>query len=286
MEAEMRKSAAQRRESGKKSVGKTSAGRPGPRNRHGRLTPVSMFHYFRLTYRSMLLLAFLFFYIRFRCSAGSGITDLLESRPVILWVLWLVFAVEMILRFFPSRLESPGCQKQFACNYQRSGETEIVIHDNNATMLVALIWISLNAVFGVLHMTGIFDDGIMILISCAYSVCDMICILFFCPFQSWFLKNKCCSSCRIYNWDYAMIFTPLFFVRKPYGWSLLAMSVVLMLRWEITFYRYPERFSEKTNLYLRCENCTEKLCAHKKQLRSLWREIEQYTAQRIKKLRG
>ena len=253
--------------------------------RHARLTAVSTFHYFRLVYRSALLLAVLVLYIRSRIASGGRVTDILEKKPAVLAILWLVFALEMILRFFPSRLESPGSQKQFARNYIRSGETDIVIHDNNATMLVALIWICFNAVFGALYLSGIFDDGIMILISCAYSVCDMICILFFCPFQSWFFKSKCCSTCRIYNWDYAMIFTPVFFVRRVYTWSLLAMSVILLLRWEITFYLHPERFSEKTNLYLKCSNCTEKLCSHKKQLHSLWKDIEKYTAKRMQWLR-
>ena len=249
----------------------------GTGKRQVRLTAVSTFHYFRLVYRSALLLAVLVLYIRSRIASGGRVTDILEKKPAVLAILWLVFALEMILRFFPSRLESPGSQKQFARNYIRSGETDIVIHDNNATMLVALIWICFNAVFGALYLSGIFDDGIMILISCAYSVCDMICILFFCPFQSWFFKSKCCSTCRIYNWDYAMIFTPVFFVRKAYTWSLLAMSVILLLRWEITFYLHPERFSEKTNLYLKCSNCTEKLCSHKKQLHSLWKDIEKYS---------
>jgi hypothetical protein len=263
-------------------MGKKTA---GTGKKRVRLTPVSTFHYFRLVYRSALLLAVLVLYIRSRIASGGRVTDILEKKPAVLAILWLVFAVEMILRFFPSRLESPGSQKQFARNYIRSGETDIVIHDNNATMLVALIWICFNAVFGALYLSGIFDDGIMILISCAYSVCDMICILFFCPFQSWFFKSKCCSTCRIYNWDYAMIFTPVFFVRKPYTWSLLAMSVILLLRWEITFYLHPERFSEKTNLYLKCSNCTEKLCSHKKQLHSLWKDIEKYTAKRMRWLR-
>ena len=62
------------------------------------------------------------------------------------------------------------------------------------------------------------------------------------------------------------------------------MSLVLMIRWEVTFYRHPERFSEKTNDYLRCENCTEKLCVHKNQLHRLWKQIETYTAERIRRL--
>jgi hypothetical protein len=209
----------------------------------------------------------------------------MERMPVILDITWTVIAMEMILRFFPSRFESPGCQKQFARTYIKSGSTEVIIPDNNATMLVALIWIVFNGIFGVLHMLHILDDGIMILLCSAYSVCDMICILFFCPFQTWFMKNKCCSACRIYNWDYAMMFTPLFFVRRVYAWSLLALSVALLVRWEITFFRHPERFSEKTNEYLRCQNCTEKLCTHKKQLHTLWQQIEQYTSDRVRRLK-
>ncbi len=255
------------------------------KTRRVRLTAVSTLHYVKLVYRSALFLTALVFYILYRIQNRVTVSYWLEQRPLILGIIWAVFTVEMILRFFPSKLESPGSQKQFACNYRKSGETDIVIQENNATVLVALIWICFNAIFGELYMHGIFDDGIMILISCAYSVCDMICILFFCPFQSWFLKNKCCSACRIYNWDYAMMFTPLFFVKKIYAWSLFAMSLVLLLRWEITFYRHPERFSERTNDYLKCENCTEKLCSHKKQLHSLWKHISAFYTRRISSLK-
>ena len=250
-----------------------------------RISVVSAWHYFRLVYRSILFLLLLVGYLQYRLRDGLDVTSRLESRPSILVVTWAVFVVEMVFRFFPSRYESPGCQKQFACNYIKSGSTDIDIPDNNATVLVALVWIVFNGAFGALHMAGVLDDGIMILLCSAYSVCDMVCILFFCPFQTWFLKNKCCSACRIYNWDYAMMFTPLFFVRRSYAWSLLALSVALLVRWEITFFLHPERFSEKTNEYLRCKNCTEKLCGHKKQLMTLWRQIEEYTARRVRALR-
>ena len=250
-----------------------------------KLTIVSTLHYVRLVYRAILFLWLTVDYILYRVYHDAPISARLEGRPVILSVIWIVFAAEMIFRFFPSRLESPGCQKQFARNYMKSGKTEIIIPDNQATVLIALIWVVFNAGFGALYMMDILDEGIMILLCSAYSVCDMICILFFCPFQTWFMKNKCCSACRIYNWDYAMMFTPLFFVRRDYSWSLLALSVALLIRWEITFYRHPERFSENTNNYLQCVNCTEKLCTHKKQLRSLWREIEAYTQARVRRLR-
>ena len=250
-----------------------------------KISIISSNHYIRLAYRTVIFVLLLIFYIRFRIFSEPTIVELVEKIPAVLFVIWLVFVIEMVLRFFPSKFESPGCQKQFARNYIKSGSTDVSISDNNATVLVALIWIVFNGVFGALHMTGILDDGIMLLLCSAYSICDVICILFFCPFQTWFLKNKCCCTCRIYNWDYAMMFTPLFFVRKAYTWSLLALSVALLVRWEITFYLHPERFSEKTNDYLKCANCTEKLCAHKKQLKSLWKQIEEYTSKRIKRLK-
>lgn len=263
-----------------------------------KLTSVSLWHFFRLGYRSVLFIVLAIIYIDFRLDfrnypilhdGASLLTDLSQStrlRMFVLGVVWVVFMIEMAQRLFPSRIESPGSQKQFARNYKRTGKTEIVIPDNNGAMLVALLWVCFNAGFGAFYMAGILDAGIMVLLSCAFSVCDVICILFFCPFQTWFLKNKCCSSCRIYNWDYAMMFTPLFFVRSPYTWSLLFMSLIILFRWEITFYRYPERFSENTNAYLACANCTEKLCAHKTQLHKLWKDVNAFTAERRNRLRG
>lgn len=245
-----------------------------------RITAVSVLHYVRLVYRSAIFVALLVLYIIYRVRGGEDIGQQIESMPALLIVVWGVFVVEMVLRFFPSRLESPGSQKQFGRNYIKTGKTDIQIPDNYGAMIVALTWIAFNMIFGALHMAGIMDDGMMLLLCSFYSVCDMICILYFCPFETWFLKNKCCGSCRIYNWDYAMMFTPLFFIAKPYTWSLLVLSIALMARWEIMFYKYPERFSERTNGYLRCQNCTEKLCGHKKQLKSLWLHIAEYNDKR------
>ena len=110
----------------------------------------------------------------YRLRGSDAITSRLEKQPVIIVVTWSVFVLEMVLRFFPSRFESPGCQKQFGRNYIKSGETNIIIHDNNATLLIALIWIVFNGFIGALRMRNILDDGILILICSAYSVCDMI----------------------------------------------------------------------------------------------------------------
>lgn len=251
-----------------------------------KISAVSTFHYFRLTYRSVLFLAVLIKYIVTRINGSEFYFSehVVESYGLLFGVVWLIFMVEMVLRFSPSVIESPGCQKQFSKNYTPTGRTDVVLHDNNAAVIVALAWIVFNLIIGAFYMAGFLDDGIMLLLCLAYSVCDMICILFFCPFQTWFLKSKCCCTCRIYNWDYAMMFTPLFFLKSWYTWSLLAAAICLLARWEITVWRFPERFSENTNQYLNCENCSERLCAHKKQLARFRISLTQYAAKTINRI--
>lgn len=248
-------------------------------------TRVTKLHYFRLTYRSLMFLAVLVVYIYRKVNGLGSMLDAIEGEfPFILVIVWVIFMVEMIFRFFPSNWESPGCQKQFKCNYHPTGQTDVVLHDNHAGFIVALVWILFNMGIGGLYQLKVIGVDVLLLVCLAYSVCDMICILFFCPFQTWFLKNICCVSCRIYNWDYAMMFTPMFFIPRIYTWTLLAAAIALLIRWEIVLWKYPERFSANTNDYLSCENCTEKLCASKKHLIKLKDEIKEYKEERIKNI--
>ena len=69
-----------------------------------------------------------------------------------------------------------------------------------------------------------------------------------------------------------MMFTPLVFIPSIYTYSLLILSLILLFKWELFYHKYPERFSEETNYSLHCENCREKLCHHKKQLRSFMKK--------------
>ena len=233
-----------------------------------KLSKISALHYLKLVLRSALLAVVLVFYILDR-------EDMLAGNLVLPMVVWSFFIIGMALRFFPSKLESMGCQKQFARNFEPiSNQLSPKNQSWKRTALVALVWLALNAVFGTLYLLGLFDRGILILISLAYAVCDIICILFFCPFQTWFMKNRCCGTCRIYNWDFAMMFTPLVFIPHWYTYSLLGCALVLLLRWEITFRLYPERFSTATNKCLDCSRCKEKLCAHKRQLQGFLKKYK------------
>lgn len=231
-----------------------------------KLSVISTLHYVKLIFRSLLFISILVFYILDKTN------HLISFYPLPIAV-WLFFVVEMVLRFFPSRFESMGCQKQFARNYEPIGEgIKPTNQSGGTTALVAAVWLLLNAVIGVLYFTEIIDVGIVLLISVGFSVCDIICILFFCPFQTWFMKNRCCTTCRIYNWDFAMMFTPLVFIPSWYTYSLLGCALLLLFRWELTYRLHPERFSTATNACLDCSRCEEKLCSHKTQLRGFIRK--------------
>lgn len=231
---------------------------------------ISTLHYFKLVFRSCLLLLAASVYIVAKIKGTPRPLIGLDIPSVMLVLIWLVFIVEMILRFFPSNLESMGCQKQFSRNYiPTNKQLERQLNpgeSNNSTLVVVSSWIALNSVVFLLFFLQLIDEGLLLLIALAYSVCDMICILFFCPFQEWMMKNKCCGSCRIYNWDYAMMFTPLILVKDFYSWSLFAVAIILLITWEIFYKVHPERFYENTNAGLSCKNCPEKLCSHKKSL--------------------
>jgi hypothetical protein len=231
-----------------------------------KLSVISAMHYFKLVYRSLLFIGAFIFWLTEKIKGIEKPFEDVEHKPVILLIIWIIFTVEMLLRFFPSKTESMGCQKQFSKNYKQASTDAPDQMPWVSTLAVASAWIALNALIGIPYLLGLFDSGVLLLVSLAFAVCDMICILFFCPFQTWFMKNKCCTTCRIYNWDYAMMFTPLIFIPNLFTWSLLGISLLLLIEWEILYKRFPERFVENCNSSLSCVNCQEKLCHHKKQL--------------------
>ena len=239
-----------------------------------KLSPTSVMHYLKLVGRSFMFLLALGLYIAGKVQQNGMFAGFEQSLLPLVYA--LIFSVEIALRLFPSKLESMGCQKHFRQNFVPRGEFDrSALRRRSLRQItpVIIFWLTLNAIIFALYFAGLIDWGMLILVSLAYSVCDMICILFFCPFETWMMMNKCCGSCRIYNWDFIMMFTPLIFFRHPLAHLLVGLSLVLLLRWEIGAYLTPERYFEDTNQMLSCANCTEHLCHHKKQLRGFHKRL-------------
>lgn len=189
-------------------------------------------------------------------------------------ILWLIFMIMMIKHIFPmEKLVTMALRKSEKNQYSEiSGYSELdlyrfVKNENLKAWMVMFCWLVFNSIFGVLYLFKIIDDADLLMLTVFYFLCDYICILFFCPFQSGIMKNKCCVNCRIYDWGHFMMFTPMLFIRNFFSWSLFFTSCIVLIRWEIIYTKYPERFWYGSNQKLQCWNCQDKTCQIKKRLR-------------------
>ena len=185
----------------------------------------------------------------------------------LLHLLWLIWMADMVLQILPIKSRIPlGSQKLFANRFRplrekmnRKTVREHVARMSESAFGVMVLWCLLIAAIGFLYFWGVIDKLTLFMISLAFYVCDLICVLVWCPFRL-MLKTKCCTTCRIFNWDHLMMFSPLIFMGGFYAWSLVAMAVLAFLVWELCVLIYPERFWEVTNTALKCSECTDKLC--------------------------
>ena len=204
--------------------------------------------------------------------AAPGVFEVLEGGRFFttlspLHLLWAVWMADMILQIIPMKNKvALGSQKLFAHRFRpirekinRQALKRYISASTKSAYLVGLLWVALIAVIGLLYYAGSLNKRWLFVISVCFYVCDLICVLIWCPFRL-IMKNKCCTTCRIFNWDHLMMFSPLVFVGGFYALSLVVMAVLAWLIWELSVLLYPERFWENSNASLKCCECTDKLC--------------------------
>ncbi len=185
----------------------------------------------------------------------------------ILHILWGVWMLDMILQIVPLKNKlALGSQKLFATRFKPIIEKinyealkNYVVTTTKAAYKVFIIWTIVVVGIGLLYYFEIINKITVFMISIFFYVCDLICVLVWCPFRL-LMKNKCCTTCRIFNWDHLMMFAPLIFIGGFFATSLVIMAIIAWLVWEVAVMIYPERFSELTNEALKCSECTDKLC--------------------------
>lgn len=182
----------------------------------------------------------------------------------LLWGLWLI---DMVSQLVPIKTNiSLGSEKVFKARFRAVKEKisrerlkEHIVSTTKRAYLVMIVWVLFIGLIGALYYLGLYDETVLLLFSIAFYVCDLICVLVWCPFRL-MMGNRCCTTCRIFNWDHFMMFTPVMFVFGFYTMSLFILSVIIFIAWELCVLLHPERFSEMTNVALRCSECTDKLC--------------------------
>ena len=185
----------------------------------------------------------------------------------ILHILWIIWMFDMILQIIPIKNKlALGSQKLFANRFQPILEKisydslkNYVASTTKSAYKVFIIWTLLILGIGLLYYYSIINKIWIFMISVFFYVCDLICVLVWCPFRL-LMKNKCCTTCRIFNWDHLMMFSPLIFIGGFFAISLVIISTLAWIIWELCIMIYPERFSEMTNASLKCSMCTDKLC--------------------------
>ncbi len=227
----------------------------------------------RLVGRILIFLTVLYIYFFDR----SMLTNIVEYRffsyfsP--LHVIWIILMLGMIIHLLPKTIISMSGKKSREYTYtlpkygyDRKELLEYVQAMNIRAWKVALLWISFNAIFGILYLCQVIGDAELILLTFFYFTCDLICMMIFCPFQKYIMGNRCCVNCRIFDWGHMMMYTPMVFIRSFFSWSLFFTALVIMISWEILYAKHPERFWRGSNATIRCENCKDKLCFIKKPL--------------------
>lgn len=182
-------------------------------------------------------------------------------------ILWAAWVYDMVSQLFPVKNIALGSQKVFKEKFRaaihklvdKESLKSYIVETNKAAGKVMALWLAFIGAISALKLFKVIDSKHLLLISIAFYVCDLICVLIWCPFRL-MLGNKCCTTCRIFNWDHMMMFTPMLVVGSFFSVSLLIFAIIDFITWEVTIYLHPERFWENSNMALKCSECTDKLC--------------------------
>ena len=185
----------------------------------------------------------------------------------LLHLLWAIWIIDMVLQIIPIKNKVPlGSQKLFANRFKPIRDKinydslrAYIVTTTKAAYKVFVLWCLLIASIGALYFAGVITKTGMFIISVLFYVCDLICVLIWCPFRL-LMKNRCCTTCRIFNWDHLMMFSPIIFIGGFYAVSLVVMALLAWIVWEACVILYPERFWDQSNAALKCAECKDKLC--------------------------
>ncbi|MFH1506447.1 MAG: hypothetical protein ABIE94_05680 [archaeon] len=187
-------------------------------------------------------------------------------------VLWIAIVLVMIAAFFPRSQLDIGSGKMFAKNYSENkikiSTKEEKLRDFTKKMDLGavrsvLFWGIILIIIGLLYYSEVINQVGLIIITLLFGALGLFFALVWCPFRNWLIKNRCCNTCRIYNWGYLMTFSPLVFISSFWTYSLVALAAVIFIQWEYLHHKHPERFYELYNSNLMCKNCSLE-CKHRR----------------------
>lgn len=202
-------------------------------------------------------LVFLFFF--------PELVDVVEPYLFPLFFLYfIVDSFEVIIPVFNRSIYSSKMQKRMFIEvdgYEPSKVKRLAQRENRVAIVIFVLYSLLIIGLGTLYLTiDWLDDWFIYLVFFGLNFSDYFCIMIWCPFRQWFLKNSCCNTCRISNWDRIMKFSILIFIPNVYTITIFALGTLIFLYWEFQHFTHPERFYRVSNKRLWCSHCDKITC--------------------------
>lgn len=242
-------------------------------------TPKLIAYLIKFAMRLSAFAVMIYLYIRDKKQFFKYTTASVKDGINFMHIMWCVFMGLMILHLIPAGFLSMGackCRKSSYVSNPDYSEYELLkfVHDENIKAMRSMIcWLVGLGIIGTLYFMGILGKPELILLVGFFFICDYICILIFCPFQTFGLKDRCCVNCRIYDWGHFFMFSPMVFIDTFYSRSLFYMGTAVLVHWEFIWTNHPERFWFGSNQTLNCKNCTDKTCQIKKLVKTISKNI-------------
>lgn len=178
-------------------------------------------YFARLIFRAVVFTIILLIYIFRRELLYEAINFRLFDKFIMIHLLWFILMIDMLRNLFPKVQISISGLKRRGDYYKEPEEgydrLELLNHVqkmNIGAWRVMLVWLTLNAVFAILYLTGLIGEAELLMLTVFYYLSDTVCMVLFCPFQKYIMGNRCCVDCRIFDWGYFMMYTPMLFIKS------------------------------------------------------------------------
>ena len=145
------------------------------------------------------------------------IQDKITEYPIWLIVIWIVGMWTAIKSLFCIDRHKGAIKhkKRYYTACKISADDVKVKNDirkqSRQAMKILILWIVFIAIEGLLYHYDIINEKTIILGTISLRILDKLFVLVWCPFGV-IMKNKCCTTCRIYGWDQLMLNSTLVFI--------------------------------------------------------------------------
>ncbi len=187
--------------------------------------------------------------------------DFIKSIPE--WVytaMWAIFVIDILVVMIPRFARHTPSGKHLGKyfkerEYNPQALLNYVKKMNVRALLTFALYIVLLMVVGYLYFTRVINRNHIFLLVITLNFIDYFSINTWCIFHKVFIRNRCCNTCRIYNWDHFLKFGPFIFIWEFRTLSLFFLGVLALIQWEVSYALYPERFIDISNENLTCTQC-------------------------------